>query len=263
MEFRFDPIGFVVSGAGEYPQEAPRQAVYASNEGIIELVSGHHYEQALEDLEGFDRIWLTFVFDRNRNWSPKVQPPDGSDRKRGVFATRSPHRPNPIGISAVELVKIDGLRLFVRNLDLLDGTPILDIKPYVPAADAFPEAKTGWRGESVPGGAAVEFSPAALAAVEFIRAHGGPDLCNTVQAQLGSRQLNPKRQRLRQLGEAGRYELAFRTWRIDFEDGDSRRVTAIRSGYSVEELQDDADPYCDKELHRCFERASHGINELP
>lgn len=252
MEFRFEPVGFVVSGAGNYPQEAPRQAVYAANEGVIELLPGRNFEQALADLDGFGRIWLVFVFDRNRNWSPKVLPPDGSDCKRGLFSTRSPHRPNPIGISAVELVKIDGLRIYVRNLDLLDGTPILDIKPYVPAADAFLEAKVGWRGDAPPGGAAVEFSEEAAAAAEFIRSNGGPDLRNAVQAQLGSRQLDEKRQRLRKLDDSA-FELAFRTWRIRFEDGDPRRITAIDSGYSPEELTDGApDPYRDKALHRRF-----------
>ena len=252
MEFRFEPIGFVVSGAGNYPQEAPRQAVYASNEGVIELAAGRNFEQALEDLDGFDRIWLIFAFDRNRNWSPKVLPPDGSDRKRGVFGTRSPHRPNPVGISAVELVKIDGLRLYVRNLDLLDGTPILDIKPYVPAADSFPEAKTGWRGHFPSGGTAVEFADEAASAADFIRSNGGPDLCNTARVQLGTRQLDAKRQRLRELGD-GTMELAFRTWRIRFEDGDTRRVVTIESGYTPEELAADAsDPYADKALHRLF-----------
>lgn len=253
MEFRFEPIGFVASGAGHYPQEAPRQAVYASNKGVIELLPGRNFEQALEDLEGFDRIWLVFVFDRNRNWTPKVLPPDGSNRKRGVFATRSPYRPNPIGISAVELVKIERLRLYVRNLDLLDGTPILDLKPYIPVADAFPMAKCGWRGHLPPGGAAVEFSRAADSAAEFIRLSGGPDLRNTAQVQLGTRELDPKRQRLRETGEgSGVFELAFRTWRIYFEDGNPRKVLKISSGYTQEELNDKSDPYGDKELHRRF-----------
>ena len=253
VEFRFEPIGFVVRGAGNYPQEAPRQAVYAANEGVIELLPGRNFEQALDDLDGFDRVWLVFVFDRNRNWSPKVLPPDGSERKRGLFATRSPHRPNPIGISAVELVKIDGLRLYVRNLDLLDGTPVLDIKPYVSDADSFPGAKTGWRGDSPPGGAEVEFAEEAAAAAEFIRAHGGPDLRNTARAQLGSRRLDGKRQRLRRLEEGG-YELAFRTWRLRFEEGGGvRRILAVSSGYTQEELAEHApDPYGDKALHRLF-----------
>lgn len=98
---------------------------------------------AWQDLAGFERIWLVFVFDRSEGWKPLVRPPRGGG-KRGVLATRSPHRPNAIGLSAVELLAVEDGILRVRGLDLLDGTPILDIKPYVPYADAFPGATAGW-----------------------------------------------------------------------------------------------------------------------
>ena len=97
----------------------------------------------LQDLAGFERLWLIFVFHRSDGWVSIVKPPRGGP-KRGVLATRSPHRPNAIGLSAVELVKVEGRTLHLRGVDLLDGTPVLDIKPYVPYADAFPEAKAGW-----------------------------------------------------------------------------------------------------------------------
>jgi tRNA-Thr(GGU) m(6)t(6)A37 methyltransferase TsaA len=99
--------------------------------------------EALRDLEGFQRIWVVFAFHRSEGWKPLVRPPRGR-AKRGVFATRSPHRPNAIGLSCVELVGVEGRRLTLRGVDLLDGTPVLDIKPYVPYADAFPEAGAGW-----------------------------------------------------------------------------------------------------------------------
>lgn len=99
--------------------------------------------EALHDLAGFERLWLIFVFDRSQGWKPKVRPPRGGGQ-RGVLATRSPHRPNAIGLSAVELVAVEERALVVRGIDLLDGTPILDIKPYVPYADAFPAARAGW-----------------------------------------------------------------------------------------------------------------------
>ena len=92
---------------------------------------------AFRDLAGFERLWLVFVFHRSQGWKAEVRPPRGGG-KRSVLATRSPHRPNAIGLSAVELVAVDGRALQVRGIDLLDGTPILDIKPYVPYADAFP-----------------------------------------------------------------------------------------------------------------------------
>jgi tRNA (adenine37-N6)-methyltransferase len=100
-------------------------------------------EKAIQDLDGFDRLWLIFAFHRSEGWKSSVKPPRGGP-KRGVLATRSPHRPNSIGLSAVELVRIEGRTLHLRGVDLLDGTPVLDIKPYVPYADAFPDARAGW-----------------------------------------------------------------------------------------------------------------------
>jgi tRNA-Thr(GGU) m(6)t(6)A37 methyltransferase TsaA len=100
-------------------------------------------EKAVQDLSGFERVWLIFAFHLSEGWRSNVKPPRGGP-KRGVLATRSPHRPNSIGLSAVELVKVEGKTLHLRGVDLLDGTPVLDIKPYVPYADAFPEAKAGW-----------------------------------------------------------------------------------------------------------------------
>ena len=100
-------------------------------------------ERVLQDLAGFERVWLIFAFHRSEGWTECVKPPRGGP-KRGVLATRSPHRPNAIGLSAVELTGIDGRTLHLRGVDLLDGTPVLDIKPYIPYADAFPEAKAGW-----------------------------------------------------------------------------------------------------------------------
>lgn len=100
-------------------------------------------EQVLQDLRGFERIWLIFGFHLSQGWKKTVKPPRGGP-KRGVLATRSPHRPNAIGLSAVELLQIEGRTLYLRGVDLLDGTPVLDIKPYVPYADAFPDARAGW-----------------------------------------------------------------------------------------------------------------------
>ena len=100
-------------------------------------------EKVVQDLNGFERLWLIFAFHPSEGWKSRVKPPRGG-AKRGVLATRSPHRPNSIGLSAVELVAVEGRTLHLRGVDLLDGTPVLDIKPYVPYADAFPDAKAGW-----------------------------------------------------------------------------------------------------------------------
>ena len=109
-------------------------------------------QAALRGLEGFSHLWLVWVFDRaaRDGWSPTVRPPRlGGNQRMGVFATRSPFRPNPIGLSCVELSGVewdtpDGPVLHVRGADLVDGTPILDIKPYLPYCDAKPEAKGGF-----------------------------------------------------------------------------------------------------------------------
>ena len=116
-------------------------AAFAAD-AIIEFVADFP-EAALQDLVGFERIWVVFVFDRSEGWKALVKPPRGGP-KRGVLATRSPHRPNAIGLSAVELVAVEERCLRVCGVDLLDGTPILDIKPYVPYADAFPASCAGW-----------------------------------------------------------------------------------------------------------------------
>jgi tRNA-Thr(GGU) m(6)t(6)A37 methyltransferase TsaA len=146
--FSCQPIAFVRS---PYVRriDAPHQATVvagteteAAVEAVIEFAADFP-AAAFRDLAGFERIWLVFVFHRSEGWKAEVRPPRGGG-KRSVLATRSPHRPNAIGLSAVELVGIDAHGLRVRGLDLLDGTPILDIKPYVPYADAFPASRAGW-----------------------------------------------------------------------------------------------------------------------
>lgn len=142
------PIAFVES---PYAQrlDAPHQPTVvegtetgAQAEARVVFVPGIPPE-AWSDLAGFDRVWLLFVFHRSQGWTPRVRPPRGGGR-RSVLATRSPHRPNPLGLSAVELVAVEEGALRVRGLDLLDGTPVLDVKPYVAYADAFPAAAAGW-----------------------------------------------------------------------------------------------------------------------
>jgi tRNA-Thr(GGU) m(6)t(6)A37 methyltransferase TsaA len=147
--YRFQPIGFVRSPYGRRI-DAPHQPTVvegtesgAAAEAVLELDPDLPADM-LQGLEGFDRLWILFVFHRSEGWAAMVQPPRGPRRKQGVLATRSPHRPNPLGLSAVEVVSIEGRCLRIRGVDLLDGTPVLDIKPYVPYADAFPDAKAGW-----------------------------------------------------------------------------------------------------------------------
>ena len=115
----------------------------------IVLEPAYRVREALRGIEGFSHLWLLWQFTESRGWSPTVRPPRlGGNQRVGVFATRSPFRPNPIGLSCVELDRVDwdapdGPVLVVRGADLLDGTPLFDIKPYVPLADCRPEAVGG------------------------------------------------------------------------------------------------------------------------
>lgn len=132
----------VIRSPYRVPAGTPIQPAFADrSEG--EVVVQEDLEPALADIEGFDRIWLVYWIDRVGRFKPLVMPYRDT-REHGLFATRSPCRPNPIGISVVRLVARDRNVLRVRGLDILDGTPLLDIKPYVPEFDAHPASKAGW-----------------------------------------------------------------------------------------------------------------------
>lgn len=128
---------------------------------------------ALRGIEGFDRLWLIWQFSESvrAEWKPTVRPPRlGGNTRMGVFATRSPFRPNPLGLSCVALERVDwdapdGPALVVSGADLMDGTPIYDVKPYAPYADAFPDARGGFA-SARPETVAVDFPPELLSRVE-------------------------------------------------------------------------------------------------
>ena len=112
----------------------------------IHLEAGQRFELALRGLEDFSHCWIVFGFHLNEGWNPLVKPPRGPRKKQGIFATRSPHRPNPIGLSCVEITKVDheNRTVYLNGVDLIDGTPVFDIKPYVPYADRMENVKAGW-----------------------------------------------------------------------------------------------------------------------
>lgn len=123
----------------------PIQPAYAAHcEG--QVIVDPAYEAALADLEGFERVWLVYWFDRAAPYTPRVVPYRDT-REHGSFATRAPCRPNPIGLSLVRLLGRAGNVLRVAGIDILDGTPLLDLKPYVPEFDACPVSKAGWLDE--------------------------------------------------------------------------------------------------------------------
>ena len=141
----------------------PRQSgLVDALESTVVFEPEYRNMDALRGLEDFSHLWLVWVFDKavRRDWSPTVRPPRlGGNRRMGVFATRSPFRPNPIALSSVKLAGIEqtpnlGPVLHILGADLMDGTPILDIKPYIPYADAHPEALGGFA--AVPAGETLE-----------------------------------------------------------------------------------------------------------
>ncbi len=134
----------------------PRQSGLAEDvRSIIIFTPEFRVKEALRGMEGYSHLWLLWGFSENkpREWTPTVRPPRlGGNKRMGVFATRSPYRPNPIGLSCVALESIDydaeeGPILHVRGADMMDGTPIYDIKPYLPFADSYPQAKGGFADE--------------------------------------------------------------------------------------------------------------------
>lgn len=165
MGFLVEPIG-VVRSCFKDKFGVPRQpGLVRTASGRLELFAPYNRVEAFSGLEDFSHIWITFVFHHclDQGTRLSVRPPRlGGNRKVGVFASRATHRPNPVGISVAELVGIEhdqnGVCLRVRGLDLVDGTPVLDIKPYVPYSDSIPEAQADYAQQAPTASFDVQFS---------------------------------------------------------------------------------------------------------
>jgi tRNA-Thr(GGU) m(6)t(6)A37 methyltransferase TsaA len=240
--------------------ETPRQGVLAlDNLSHISLNQHCNFEQALKNLEDFDRIWVIYLFHLNNNWNPMVTPPRHTRKKVGVFASRSPHRPNQIGISCVKLEKVDKLNIFISESDILDGSPVLDIKPYLPYADSFPNAATGWVKEGLENIYEVEFEPKAKEQCAWLKENSQINLVNFTRLQL---EFNPKDVARKRITAAGvgelnteKFVLAYRTWRILYIISEEEKkviIIDINSGYTEQELNSPDDKYEDKPLHKLF-----------
>ncbi len=270
-----EPIGFARTSLGTKVEAARQPQAALGTPGRIELLPGRHFEHALEDLEGWEFIWVVFWFHLNPSWRPKVLPPRSTSGRKGVFSTRSPHRPNPIGLSAVRLERIEGLTLHLLDVDLVDGTPVLDIKPYVPYTDAHPLARSGWledgasarsAGDDPCGAAASPADP--VAAYDIVFAATAAEQVAWIEARselkLGERigstlQLGPEPHPYRRIRPDGDgLRLAIKEWRIRFTvAGRTVNVLSVTSGYRPAQLiEDAADPAPDdpRPLHRDFLR---------
>jgi tRNA-Thr(GGU) m(6)t(6)A37 methyltransferase TsaA len=242
------PIGVIRTPFTERVK-APRQSVLARDvPGTLVLEPGSDFEHALSDVERWEYLWVLYWFHENAGWRPKVLPPR-SKKRRGVFSTRSPHRPNPIGLSVVRLVRVEGLTVHVKGVDMLDGTPLIDLKPYVAYADAIQEAGGGWLGE---GGATLDpapsfevaWAPRSAEQAAWLMAEHGVDLVAPVEATLHMGPEPHPYRRIRVQGEGMR--LAVKDWRVAFRvEGRRIVVESIRTGYRPSQLADGRDRLLD------------------
>jgi tRNA-Thr(GGU) m(6)t(6)A37 methyltransferase TsaA len=239
------PIGVIRTPFRERVS-APRQTALAHDvRGTLVLDEGRNFEHALSDIEGWEYLWVLYWFHGNLGWRPKVLPPR-SRRRRGVFATRAPHRPNPIGLSVVRLEKVHGLTLHVRGLDMLDGSPLLDIKPYVAYADAFPAAANGWLdGDQEAAldplrGYEVQWSPLAARQASWLHGEQGIDLVSSVERVL---RLGPEPHPYRRIrAEKDGMRLAIKDWRVQFRvEGTLIVVDSLSTGYRPRQLAGETD----------------------
>ena len=253
-QLTLEPIGYVRTAAATKVEAARQPRASVGVQGRIELLPGRNYDHALSDLGEWQYIWVLFWFDRNVGWRPKVLPPRSRSGRKGVFATRSPHRPNPLGLSAVRLERVDGLTLHISDVDMLDGTPVLDIKPYVAYTDAIAEAGSGWLAD----GAAprdpipafnVHWDAAAVERAEWIEARTGLNLRERATATLA---LGPEPHPYRRIRrEPNGLTLCVKDWRLHFKvDQRDVRVASIESGVRKPLLVRGGDASAELALHR-------------
>lgn len=253
------PIGHIRS-----PKQVKFQARHQPTEGepersVLELLPGHNYETALRDLSRFSKVWLIWWFHRNSHWKPLVLPPRGPAIRRGVFATRSPHRPNPLGLSTVTLIRVERRRLLLGACDLVDGTPVFDIKPYIPSYDAFPDASGGWCEDLdqelvAPPSYCVEWTPLAQTQADWLFQAWQIDFRSRL-VELLERDPTPHRtRRIRRRGDGEQLEIGCGAWRARFHVRAAQvTILWLEPGYPRRFLTDPArDILPDREAQLAF-----------
>jgi len=242
-----EPIGVVRSALVTKVEAARQPQAAAGSAARIELFPGRHFEHALHGLERWELIWVLFWFHLNTGWRPKVLPPRSTSGRKGVFATRAPHRPNPIGLSVVRLERVESLTLHIRDSDMLDATPVLDIKPYLAYTDAHPGASGGWLADAQPASVDgrkacdpldtynVQFDALAMDQAVWIEAHTGLAIRERIHATLA---LGPEPHPYRRIRRFdGWLQLSVKEWRVRFTVNDRDvQVLEIRSGFRASQL---------------------------
>lgn len=220
IEITLNPIGFLKSELKQR-YETPRQGILAKDsQAVIHLLPKKNFEQAIKDLDGFDRLWIIFQFHLNKTWKPLVTPPRHTRKKVGVFATRAPYRPNQIGLSCVKLDKIEGLKIYISESDILDGSPIIDIKPYLPYSDSFPDVKTGWVKSGLENIYQVIFDEKVKKVADKLLTKKNVNLLSYANVQLEFNPTDTTRKRIKQSTKKNKKEnqfiLAYQKWRINY-----------------------------------------------
>ncbi len=248
------PIGIFRSDK-KYPYETASQGSLdqSGERALIDLLPGKNFEQAVRGISKMSHIWVIFGFHQNENWKPIVTVPRGSIDKQGVFATRSPHRPNPLGLSLVEVLDVTERQIWVKNFDLLDGTPILDIKPFHPEADVPINPKFGWMENLNQDQYVVLTTPEFDKRAQYLHGNGVKQITPFCSQQLRFDPFNAEKKRVKMESDTNRGVLAYRTWRILFFHREMIiRLDRIFSGYTNEDLKNREDKWKDKALHREF-----------
>lgn len=243
------PIGFLRCAKRAKFEALHQPDEMVEEENRLELEAGVLPELSTLDLAGFDRVWLIWWFHRNAVWRPQVIPPRGPQRRRGLFATRSPHRPVPLGLTPVRLLGIEegGRVLRLGPCDLVEGTPIFDVKPYVPKYDAFTEARAGWIDEvdaeerKAPE-FTVAFGPVAAEQAAWLAQSWRVDFTSRVLHLLGRDPRPHRTRRIRKVDEknGGGFQVGCGAWRALFrvDEGLKRvEVTSLGPAYPLRLLE--------------------------
>jgi tRNA-Thr(GGU) m(6)t(6)A37 methyltransferase TsaA len=246
--YALSPIGFVRSANRSKFSTRHQPDEQADEQNRVELEAGQNFEAALKDLAGFTRIWLISWFHKsNGAWRTTVLPPRGLAQRRGVFATRSPHRPNALALTTVQLRSVSGRTLTIGPCDLVDGTPVFDIKPYIPEYDSFPHERAGWTeavSESMrqPAAYAAHFSRLATEQANWLAAEWKIDFRARL-VQLLERDPSPHRTRRIRLIEGNRRSIACGAWLAVFTVTDKVvEIEALGAGYPERFLTHDDAP---------------------
>jgi len=217
VNYPLEPIALIRTPFKEKFATPRQPGLTPSVHARIDFYPGFATPEAVRGLEGFSHLWLIFLFHQNwqKGWKPTVRPPRlGGNQRVGVYASRSPFRPNPVGLSAVKLLDIiiekGNVSLQVEGADLIDGTPILDIKPYIPYGDSIPEARGGFAEETPRATLTVEFTEGARQQLDQYQ-NETPELEVMIRETLG---LDPRPAYRRGTADLQEYRVLFDRYEI-------------------------------------------------